>query len=271
MMDGSSRQASNRASESGSSSAARQLGGWYARSGQSFFMIQWTPEQIQRELDETKSSLPIWSLLPELFTDPKMFRSFDRFGYAGFSLVDHAPHKIMAGKHKLAKGYLFKKYDDDWSTDDQLRNYMRRIEGARLIRSFIAERGFARVSAPKKWLYELPVSFPVRYLLVAEKIDLVSKIETARRYARIGKEQTRELATMLYYFRGLNSTASNLPYTEEDKIAFIDTERWHHDKDLLHHIGDSLPADRRSEAKSVFKELKRQGARPFSRSRSSRD
>lgn len=221
------------------------------------------PEQIRRELDETRTSLPILSLLDDLFTDPKMFRSYGRFRAAGFSLVDHAPQKMMAGSHKRAKGYMFKKFDDDKSSDMQLRNYLHRIEGARLIGSFISERGFSRVVAPRKWLYELPPSFPKRYLVVAEKVDLVSKIDTARRYARIGSEQLSELATMLYYFRGLNSTASNLPFTEDGKIAFIDTERWHHDKDLLHKIGDWLPADRRSKARRVFKELKRQGAQPF--------
>ena len=49
-----------------------------------------TSEQIQRELDDTRASLPIFSLLGELFTDPKMFSSFDRFRSAGFDLVDHA-------------------------------------------------------------------------------------------------------------------------------------------------------------------------------------
>ena len=225
-----------------------------------------TSEQVQRELDATTATLPILSLMTDLFTDPKMFRSFDRFSSAGFSLVDHAPNKMMTGSHRRARGYVFKKFNDDRSGSDQLRNYMHRIEGARLIRDFIADRGFSRVVAPRKWLYELPPAFPERYLVVAEEIDLVSKIDTARRYDRIGKDQTRELATMLYYFRGLNSTMSNLPYTEDGKIAFIDTERWHHDKDLLHNVGGWLPADRRAEAKRVFKELKHQGARPFASS-----
>ena len=222
-----------------------------------------TSEQVQRQLDETRASLPILSRLAELFTDPEMFTSFHHFSAAGFSLVPHAENKMMSGSHKRARGYLFKKYNDDRDGKEQLRNYMRRIEGARLIRAFVAEHGFSRVVAPRKWLYELPSPFPERYLLVAEKMDIVSKMDTARCYDRIDREQTRELAMMLYYFRGLNTTASNLPYTEAGKIAFIDTERWHHDKDLLHNIGDYLPSDRRSEAKRVFKDLKRQGARPF--------
>lgn len=72
-----------------------------------------TSEQIQRALDETQASLPILSLLADLFTDSTMFHSFDHFSSAGFSLVPHAPHKIMVGRHKRARGYLFKKYDND--------------------------------------------------------------------------------------------------------------------------------------------------------------
>jgi len=220
-------------------------------------------EQVQRELAETLASLPIFALVGDLFTDPKMFGSFDRFESAGFRLVDHSENKILSGSHKLAKGYLFKKYSNDKPGKKQLRNYMHRIEGSQLLRTFITERGFTRVVAPRKWLYELPASFPERYLLVVEQLDLVSRSETERAYGRIGKEQMLELAMILYYFRGLNSTPSNLPYTEDKKIAFIDTERWHHDKDLMRKVGDRLPNDRRKQAEIVFKELRRQGARPF--------
>ena len=222
-----------------------------------------TSDQIQREIDETRASLPIFSLLGELFTDPKMFNSFDHYESEGFDLIDHAENKMMSGSHKRAKGYLFKKYNNDTSGKDQLRNYMHRIEGAKLLRAFITEHGFSRVVAPRKWLYELPSSFPARYLVIADKLKLVSRGDTERNYDHIGKKQLHELATILYYFRGLNSTASNLPYTEDDKIAFIDTERWHHDKDLLRKVGDLLPDDRREQAYAVFQELSRKGARSF--------
>lgn len=222
-----------------------------------------TLEQVQQALAATAATLPILPLLGELFTDPKMFESYARFEKAGFALVEHSPHKIMTGGHKKARGYLFKKYNDDKPSKKQLCNYMHRLEGARLLDAFISAHGFSRVVVPRKWLYELPPSFPARYLVVAEKVDLVSRDATERAYARIGKEQLEELATILYYFRGLNSTAQNLPYTEDGKIAFIDTERWHHDKELLRKVGDRLPGDRRKQAEAVFKALSKRGERPF--------
>jgi len=221
-----------------------------------------TSDQVQRALADTAATLPILGRLGALFTDPTMFGSFDRFGDAGFDLVDHAPHKIMTGAHDRARGYLFKKYDDTKPGEKQLRNYMRRVEGAALIRAFVAERGFSRVVAPRKWLHELPAAFPRPHLLVVEEVDLVSRGETERAYAHIDEDQLRELATVLYYFRGLNSTAANLPYTEDGKIAFVDTERWHRDKDLRK-VGDRLPRRRREQAEAVFDDLSCRGARPF--------
>ena len=219
-------------------------------------------EQIQHELAETAARFPMWELR-ELFTNPKMFGSVGSFEKAGFKLMANSPHKIMAGSHKAARGYLFKKYNNASSGKKQLKNYMRRIEGARLLRTFIAERGFQHVMAPRKWLYELPESFPARYLLIVDKLDLMSDVATLRKYSRIREDQLRELATVLFYFRGLNSWTKNLPFTEDGEIAFIDTERWNSDKDFLRLIGDHLPVARRSQAEDVFKELHGKRERPF--------
>jgi hypothetical protein len=222
-----------------------------------------TPDQIQRELAETAATLPIVGTLKELLVDPKMFKSFDRFQSAGFDLIEHSPNKIMSGSNRRVRGYLIKKYDNEKDGEDQVRNYLHRIEGAKLIRNFIAEHGFRFVVAPKKWLYELPSSFPERYLVVAEKLELISREATERNYGRIGKKETEELSTMLYYFRGLNSTAANLPFTKDGQIAFIDTERWHHDKDFLRKVGDRLPSDRRKQADDIYERLRAQRAKPF--------
>jgi hypothetical protein len=224
---------------------------------------QVTSAQIQQELEETARTLPIVAQLPALFTDRKMFDSYGRFEDAGFKLAAHAEHKMMAGRHKALPSYMFKKYNNDKDGTEQIRNYMRRIEGARILRRFIEERGFSRVCAPRKWLYELPESFPERYLLVTDRLDLVGKDSTERAYHRIGKDQLRELATVLYYFRGLNSTADNLPFTEDKKIAFIDTERWSNDKDYLRKVGLRLTAARRELAKEIYDDLKRRREQPY--------
>ena len=217
---------------------------------------------ISAELDETWRSLPIVDQIADLFTDPDMFRSVDRYAAKGFKIVAHHPDKMMCGRHKRIRGYVFKKFNDSFPKS-QIENYMRRIEGARLLRSFIADRGFVHVTAPKKWLYELPRAFDERYLVIAERLDLQDKEDTEKRYERIEVPQLIELATILYYFRGLNSTLSNLPFTEDRKIAFVDTERWDNDKEYLEKLRDRIPRERRRQAKAVYSELKRLGQRPF--------
>jgi len=219
-------------------------------------------EQIEQEIALTAKQ-PFVPVLEALLTDPKMFSSFDRFRSGGFHLVDHSETKIMSGSHKRLPGLLVKKYNDDRPGKDQLRNYMHRVEGARLLRDFITGHNFRRVVAPQKFLYELSPSFPERYLVVAEKLDLLSRSDTEKAYGNLDKEQAQELAQILYYFRGLNSTAANLPFTEKGKIAFIDTERWHHDKDLLRKVGDRLSGKRLEEVEAVHRELSRRGERPL--------
>lgn len=219
-------------------------------------------EEIQQELAVTATQ-PFVPVLEDLLTDPEMFSSLDTFRAAGFHLVDHAETKIMTGSHRRLRGYLIKKYSNARSGEKQVRNYMHRIEGARLLRSFIAEHGFQHVVAPQKFLYELAPAFPERYLVIAEELDLVSRDDTERAYENLDEEQAGELAVILYYFRGLNSTAANLPFTEDGKIAFIDTERWHRDNELLRKVGDRLSWKRLQEVEAVHRDLSRQGALPF--------
>lgn len=220
-------------------------------------------EELRRELAETALQ-PFVSVLEDLCRDPHMFSSYDRFREAGFRLVDHAENKIMAGSHKRLKGYLIKKYNNDRPENEQLSNYLHRIEGARLLRDFIAKHELQHIVAPKKFLYELPDAFPSRYLVVAEKFDLLSRSDTERAYGDLDKSQAQELAAILYYFRGLNSTAANLPFTEDGKIACIDTERWHHDKELLRKVADRLPYKRLREIEAIHEELRARGEKAFS-------
>lgn len=220
-----------------------------------------TREQIDRELVATVETLPVVAQLGDLFSDKRMFASFDSFADEGFRLVKHAEHKMMSGTHRSLPGYIFKKYNND--KDDQLLNYMRRIEGSRLLRRFIEERSYQHVTAPRKWLYELPSGFPERYLLVAEKLDLASERSTLRHYGSLSKDQTTELATVLFYFRGLNSTPQNLPFTTDDKIAFIDTERWSNNKDFLRRVGDRMSRSRREQAETIYRDLRKRRERPF--------
>jgi hypothetical protein len=207
-------------------------------------------------------------LIKKLFVDPDMFDSADAWSEAGFKIVRSSENKICVASHKLAEGYLFKKYVNSGKRDslkDQLDNYETRIEGARKLRDLIDEQHLRHVVVPRKWLRELPSNFGSRkqpaHILVVERLDLLDADASEREYGRIDADALRELCIVLHAFRGLDSTAKNVPFTTDGKIAFIDTEHWdrHSGKSkqrkFLRYIEAHLSSDRRGLAKKLWNSL----------------
>lgn len=199
--------------------------------------------------------------LHALFRDVDMFASRSSWGAAGFRVFDRANNgKIMVALHPSVQGLLFKKYSSDMSLKDQLKNYERRVEGAKRLRSFVDEQRLRHVVVPRKWLLELPRPFSRKassHVLVVEQLDLLSDEQTKAAYYRIDSDKLRELCVVLYKFRGMDSNAKNVPFISDGRIAFIDTEHWDRgsSKAYLHHVGEHLPADRRKFAKKIFSQL----------------
>jgi hypothetical protein len=218
--------------------------------------------------------------LKKLFVDPAMFDSPDAFRAAGFDASNRSRDLIMVGSHKEAEGYLFKKYRNRISLKDQRDNYARRIEGVQKLSAFIAERHFRHIAAPQKWLYKLPSEFSREdsstsrwthsgqqaawshgysshkrssYVLVVERLTILDEEASMREYQHIDEDVLRELCMTLVKFRGLDSTARNMAFTENGRIAFVDTENWNRrKKSWLRYIGPLLPRRRRKLAEEIF-------------------
>lgn len=196
-----------------------------------------------------------------LFRDAGMFESRSAWGEAGFQVFNRANNgKIMVARHPSVHGLLFKKYSDDVEQKDQLRNFERRAEGAARLRAFADSRRLSRVVVPRKWIFELPRAVSRRdkaHVLVVEQLDLLGDEQTKAAYQRIELEVLRELCTVLFHFRGMDSNGKNLPFTTDGRIAFIDTEHWDRatSKDYLHHVGEYLPGARYKAAKKIFDQL----------------
>ena len=204
--------------------------------------------------------------LEKLFRDPDMFASRDDWGDAGFQVVARShDSKIMVASHASVEGFLFKKYTSDVSLKEQHANYVRRIKGARELRSFLDAQRFRRVTVPQKWLYELPHAFCSRgrhsYVLVVERLDILDEEGTKQAYHRIDDVLLRELSAVVFKFKGLDSNAKNLPFTKDGRVAFVDTEHWdrHLDsrsrKPCLRHVYGYLSSDRLKRVKRIFEEL----------------
>lgn len=165
---------------------------------------------------------------------------------------------IMVAGHASVSDQLFKKYNNDVSLKDQLKNYRRRVEGAEKLRAFIATERLTQIVAPRKRLQELPPSFAHKgmtsYVLVVDRLELLSSSESKQLYRQIDNETLRQLCTVLRTFRGLDSGARNVPFTRSGQIAFVDTERWEDDRDVpLRRIRGYLSDEQRRFAEEFFR------------------
>lgn len=161
----------------------------------------------------------------------------------------------MVAGHRSAPGYLFKRYTDDVSQREQRANYETRLAGARALARFIAEQGLVHVAVPRKHLHDVSSRSQV---LVVERLDIVGRDESERRYRSISDPVLRELLRVLVHHKGLDSNSKNVQFTRGGKIAFVDLEHWDRtdrDRVRLKSIGDYLSKDGRKLARRILDEL----------------
>lgn len=190
--------------------------------------------------------------LKNLFRDPDMFDSASRWQKAGFAVEGEGRESnIMVASHASAPGYLFKKYSKKISQKKQLENFRCRIKGAEKLRDFIVAQQLTRIAVPGKYLYELSSDV---FVLVVEKMPLLTSSESKRMYRKLDNAGLKELCAVLVEFRGLDSGARNIPFTDKGQMAFIDTERWNDNKESqLKRIREYLSSDQRAYAEKLFK------------------
>lgn len=206
--------------------------------------------------------------LDKLFRDRHMFDSADDWRSTGFHIVRAHETRLLVAGHKSVDGILFKKYpkttEKTWK--EQLENYERRIAGVNLIRSVISELNLKSIVAPQKWLLQLPSMFASHgqpsYILAVEKCDLLDREKSRRRYEDIDEHVLRELVAVLFRFCGYDSSAKNVPFTRDGKLAFIDTDRWKQPKleklkkrKYMAYLAKHLPSKRLKFAETVWDEL----------------
>ena len=198
--------------------------------------------------------------LDGLFTASSMFDSRRAWRRAGFDVLDPAKDtECMVAAHPSAPGYLFKKYTDDVSQKEQNANYAARIEGAARLAELIRRERIAHVVAPRKHLHVLPKSFGTTSgVLVVERLDIVGRDESERRYHDIADSVLRDLLRVLVTLPGLDSNSKNVQFTRSGKIAFVDLENWGR-KDRkevkLKSIGRYLSKDKLKLARRILAEL----------------
>ncbi|MFI0434182.1 MAG: hypothetical protein ACH350_00455 [Parachlamydiaceae bacterium] len=213
---------------------------------------------------------PLQARLNHLFKHPDMFESPEHLRENGFQVIERLDRRLMVASHPKLKNYLIKKFQNEVPCKRQLRNYLSRINGARRLRQFIASHQLKHIVTPKKWLYRLSDLFPDpkkgkrTYVLIVEKIEMCTEEqdlneEIARRYYHIDFDVLKELCLVVYHFRGLDSALRNMPFTRQNKIAFIDTECWNCEREgFLERVLPFMSQDRQDYALDIFEKLKKQ-------------
>lgn len=208
---------------------------------------------------------PLQEQINHLFENSQMFESVDQLQKSGFEVLPRVHRGLMVASHSTMNGYLIKKFQNHISQKHQLNNYVSRIRGARALNLFISKNHLKHIIVPKKWLYALPKKFSdsvtkeKTYILIVEKLDILTgNGEVAKRYQSIEEPILKELCMVVYRFRGLDSVLHNMPFTHQNKIAFIDTEKWNiKRKGFLHSIMPFLSEDGKAYARSTYEELKK--------------
>lgn len=213
---------------------------------------------------------PLQDNLKALFQNDSMFKSPDHLAQEGFQVNQRMNRGLMVAGHPLLSNYLIKKFENRVPQDKQTKNFLSRINGARALREFIDSNHLLRVTVPQKWLYPLPELFSDSktgersYVLIVEKMDILSegkdpKGKVARKYSTIDQEILREVCIVLYTFRGLDSELHNHPFTHQNQIAFIDTEKWEEERSgFLRRIRHFLSKKNKKYADEVFLDLRNQ-------------
>ena len=198
--------------------------------------------------------------LDGLFTNPDMFDSRKTWRRSGFDVLEPAKDtECMVASHPSVPGYLFKKYTYDVSQSEQKTNYAARIEGANRLGKLIRREGLLHIAVPQKHLHELSRSFgKSAAVLVVERLDIVGRDASERRYKSVAEDVLRDLLRVLMELPGLDSNSKNVQFTQDGKIAFVDLENWDRidRKEVqLKSIGSYLSKDRLKLARRILDEL----------------
>jgi hypothetical protein len=211
---------------------------------------------------------PLNEYLKLLFIHPKIFKSSEYFKKAGFKVI-RGHKKLMVGAHPFLPGYLFKKFPEGLSQKVQLENFIKRINGAKLIQKYITEHKFTHLVVPQKWIYQLPTFFSKKseapsYLLVVEDMNIYGDFDDSHGvekelYYNMNLTMLTEFCILSHAIGGCDDYPRNQPFTHSGKIAFVDTEHVGAKKDhFIRHIVPALNPEKQAYALDLWKRLEEQ-------------
>ncbi len=174
--------------------------------------------------------------LDKIFKKRRVIESRDSLRDAHFRVLSESEDSHMyVLRHKHIDGYIFKVYTDFGIDVDDSKKWLKRIHGAEAVRNHIKANDYdIFFKLPRKWIYPVPVnpapnpSLKAKYfILVEEDMHLVEKKENKKLWDSpvVDKPFLDALFDLVTTLGMTNATMpKNIPFSEDGKIAFIDTE-----------------------------------------------
>lgn len=182
---------------------------------------------------------PIKPQLDKIFSNARPTLSIKSMKKAGFENPE--PRKftrLIVTTHPDLKGYVIKTYLDAqryYKDKPEHVYWILRIQGVQAIQALIEKKQWASTfKVPKKWIYALPAepSPPSEFqrknfILVEEDMDLYGTVDNEKIWK--STTITQETLDRVFYVLnkiGLHDCAKpdNIPFTQDGRIAFIDTQ-----------------------------------------------
>ncbi len=183
---------------------------------------------------------PIKATLDSIFSQSRVLENERTLVEAGFEILvpPKANSFIIVARHPKVPGYLFKlNLDSETRSRKQLPHWLwlaRRCAEAKKIRKIIKRNNIRYFSVPDKWLFVPPIYpyssavNPQPIIVVETDMQLVSKEESEYMWKKgIKTKHLDELYSIIKHGYGGSSVlflVNNVPFTKNNKFAFIDTE-----------------------------------------------
>lgn len=167
-------------------------------------------------------------------------KSMRKAGFAGVHVRHYT--KLVACKHPLLPGFLVKTFLDTIEKNQPEHHYwMKRIAGANVIRNYITAHELDHFfKVPQKWIYPLPPSGNDRnFVLIVEDMGILNEQDNEMRWGsdHVSQELLEELFHLVTELGFWDCTKpENIPFCQDGKVAFVDTENRYSQKVRYHKL-----------------------------------
>ena len=180
---------------------------------------------------------PVKKKIDKLCASPDFLENEASLKKAGFKTTGAKGYsKTLVLRHSKLKKYLIKAFTDDVVEVVDWEIWVRRIDGASIIRSAIDRFGFQKFfKVPAKWIYQVKrtgENFDQKnFILVVEDMEIYDQRGNHIMWANEGYATKEKLNALYILLRevGLKDSIyiNNIPFCLDNKIAFVDTDHFH--------------------------------------------